>query len=123
MSLLTGNPRSAYPSVFSQSWLGVAPLWKAFWLIGVGGHVLVLAVTDLLLGLVPRSILSQSAMIWSGTEWLAYLSYAVFSSVCIWRCAHNASSPVWATLARVAVALNVSFVAFGIFLLLATGGS
>jgi hypothetical protein len=109
--------------VFSQYWFGVAPLWKAFWLIGVGGHVLVLAVTYLLLGLVPRSILSQSAMIWSGTEWLAYLSYAVFSSVCIWRCAHNASSPVWATLARVAVALNVSFVAFGIFLLLATGGS
>lgn len=109
--------------MLSRSLFGLAPLWMAFWLIGVAGHVLVLAATDFLLGLVPRSILNQSAMIWSGTEWLVYLSYAVFSSICIWRCAHNASSPAWGVLSRVAVALNALFVAFGIVLLLATGGS
>jgi hypothetical protein len=113
----------AYRNVFSESWFGVAPLWKAFWLIGVAGHALVLMATDFLLGFVPRSVLSLSPMIWSGTEWLAYLSYAAFSSVCIWRCARNASSPVWAALSRVAVMLNASFVAFGVLLLLATGGS
>jgi hypothetical protein len=84
---------------------------------------LVLATTNFLLGFVPRSILSQSAMIWSGTEWLAYFFCAAFSSVCVWRCADNVSLPIWATLSRVAVVLNASFCAFGILLLLATGGS
>ena len=109
--------------MFSASWLGLAPLWKAFWLVGVAGHILILVTTDFMLGFVPRSILSQSAMIWSGTEWLVYLFYAVFSSICIWRCAHNASSRIWATLSRTAVVFNALFVAFGILLLLATGGS
>jgi hypothetical protein len=114
---------NAYRNVFSQSWFGIAPLWKAFWIVGVAGHVLVLMSTEFMLGLVPRSILTKSAMIWSGTSWLTYFAYAVFSSICIWRCAENASSPVWAALARAAVALNALFVAFGILLLLATGGS
>jgi hypothetical protein len=113
----------AYRNLLSESWFGVAPLWKTFWLIGVVGHLLVLVTTEFLLGFVPRSILSQSAMIWSGTGWLAYLFYAAFSSVCIWRCARNASSPVWAALSRVAITLNALFVAFGIALLLATRGS
>ena len=123
MSPPADHNTSAYRNVFSASWFGVAPLWKAFWLIGVVGQVLVLVATDFLLGFIPRSILSQSAMIWSGTEWLAYLFYAAFASVCIWRCAGNASSLVWAALSRVAVTLNAAFVAFGILLLLATGGS
>ena len=103
--------------------MGLAPLWKAFWLIGVVGHVLVFATTEFLLGFVPRSILSQSAMIWSGTSWLTYLCYAVFASVCVWRCAPNTGSPAWTMLSRVAVTLNALFIAFGIWLLLATGGS
>jgi hypothetical protein len=114
---------SAYRNVFSESWSGGAPLWKAFWVIGVVGHALVLVGTDFLLGFVPRTLLSQSPMIWSGTEWLAYLSYAAFSSVCVWRCANNTGSLTWTALSRVAVMLNAVFVAFWILLLLATGGS
>ena len=116
-------PTAGIRNAFAQAWLGLAPLWEAFWLIGVVGHALVLLTTDFLLGLVPRSILNQSAMIWSGTEWVAYLSYAVFSSICIWRCACNTRATVWTVLSRIAVTFNASFVAFGIFVLLATRGS
>ena len=116
-------PPAGNRNVLTQAWLGIAPLWKAFWLIGFVGHVLVVLTTDFLLGWVPRSILSQSAMIWSGTMWLVYLFYTVFSSICIWRCARNTRSPIWSDLSIIALTFNALFVASGIFVLLATGGS
>jgi len=119
---MSQRKRAQLGNVFAQAWAGRAALWKAFWIIGVSGQIFVAVGTEFLLGFLPRSILEESAMIWSGTSWSTYFAYSLFSSICIWRCASNAS-PAWRDLSIAAVALNGCFVAFGIFMLLATGGS
>ncbi|KRD74866.1 hypothetical protein ASE43_16800 [Lysobacter sp. Root983] len=43
------------------------------------------------------------------------LFYMVFALVSIWRCAHNANSPVWGGLARVSVALSVAWGVYAVW--------
>ncbi len=88
----------------SRYWNGRAPLWKAFWLVGVLGQVLVLLGIGLA-SWVLRPILS--ALLIYGFAVLALMAMSVFASVSVWRCAVNAKQPPLGGLARVVVAFYV----------------
>jgi len=89
--------------MISRLWRGDIPLWKSFWLFGVGGGALLglpifsamLALTD-----VPDE---TTALVFVSALGVLLL-YLIWAFVGIWRAAKVYSGkPVWATLAKLAV--------------------
>lgn len=78
-----------------RAWRGEASLPAAFWLHGVGGSAVLLA----LLGI----SLHRAELLWEQALLVAFGLYTAFVLVAIWRCARNADS-VWSVLARVLTA-------------------
>ncbi|ESR23425.1 hypothetical protein [Lutibaculum baratangense] len=82
-----------------KAWQGRAPLWRVFWLHGVGVSACLLAV--ILFALHDGRFLQlQIALI-------AFLAYTAWLLVAVWRCTRNAA-PFWGDFARV---LTVSWAA------------
>ncbi len=90
---------------FKRCWRGSAPLWQAFWLIGVLGKLLVITIgflgsfmimgafqNDALVGVLLAPLL---------------LGYLIFASVSVWRCADNTRHSIWRVSARIVVVIVV----------------
>lgn len=72
-------------------WRGEEKLWKAYWLIGVGGGWLF---TVLVENLVDLGWLGQIARL------LLLVGYSLYSAVSIWRCAMHTTWKSWRYAAR-----------------------
>lgn len=90
---------------FTSCWAGRAALWQAFWLCGVLGMAIVLALFAYFgkalsaFGVGPNlSALLQVALL---------VGYASFSSVGVWRCAKDPKGSSLHALARVYAALSL----------------
>ncbi|MCA3040659.1 MAG: hypothetical protein ING73_00985 [Rhodocyclaceae bacterium] len=96
---------ATHTNFFARCWGGKARLWQAFWICGVAGWFLVLAVLGALLW-----------VLWRGPEDTVFANiisigglfgYLAFASVSVWRCAPNASLAPLGALARVVVVLSL----------------
>ena len=94
----------------SRCWAGSARLWQAYWLVGVLGQIIVLALLTVI-----------GMFLWNWpehTSWfdpfsaVVLLAWMAFASVSIWRCAANCSNPAWGALAKTVVVLSVAYGAF-----------
>lgn len=75
-----------------SAWRGQQPLWKVFWLYGVGVSGVLIA-TYLLAFLADAVALRQILV-------LCFVPYTVWILVSIWRCSNNAREQFWRMLAR-----------------------
>lgn len=83
-------------------WGGQQPLWKAYWLVGITGTLLFLALFALLS--------STHALLLAQAVLGAFLLYTFFAIIVTWRCAKNTRRPLWGSIAQAltaAWALNV----------------
>lgn len=89
---------------FLNYWYGEEKLWKAFWLIGILGRILV-ATFVIIFALIGKSI----GLTWS----IAILSflfisiYIIWSFVSIWRCAFNTQNKNWGYVARIFISMDL----------------
>src|SRR5437868_14447939 len=94
-----------HSNFFVRCWKGHAKLWQAFWLGAILGKVLVLVVVALLGSLLWRGPQDNALVnILLGS---VLLSYLVFASVSVWRCAPNAKNGALGGLARVWVVFSL----------------
>ncbi|MET3106467.1 hypothetical protein AAKU67_004028 [Oxalobacteraceae bacterium GrIS 2.11] len=91
---------------FTNCWSGNAKLWQAFWIGAIAGKIL----TILLCALI-------GFLIWKGPQdnilvdlvLIPFLlSYLVFASVSVWRCASNTDTGALGGLARVWVVFSIA---------------
>ncbi|MEC9482520.1 MAG: hypothetical protein UMU75_04230 [Halomonas sp.] len=88
-------------------WYGQQPLWKAYWIVGIAGTAVFLALLALLLGVPPLMPLAQATL-------AAFVLYTAFAIVVTWRCAKNTTRPRWGAIAQALIAawaLNVLLLA------------
>lgn len=72
-----------------QCWHGEGPLGRTFWLVGVVGNIYVaLASLTVIMMLHTPWLLMKTSQAWIP---LLLIPFAVFSGLCIWRCAFNTS--------------------------------
>ena len=89
---------------FLNYWHGKERLWKAFWLIGILGRILV-ATFVIIFAIIGKSI----GLTWS----IAILSflfisiYIIWSFVSIWRCAFNTQNKNWGYVARIFISMDL----------------
>jgi hypothetical protein len=81
-------------------WKGHEPCWVAYWIFGVGITNLINFVGEKSLPADPTVEVSSARMCFAFAVLLLLLVHVVFMSVSVWRCAPNASHPVWTFLAR-----------------------
>lgn len=76
-------------NLFVRCWLGQAPLWQAFWIMGVGGY---LAIAMWLMALIRVFGDGTIDYNWQILVMLAsWLAYGIYVTVAVWRCAERAS--------------------------------
>jgi hypothetical protein len=97
-------PQAAAPSddgaLFPRLWRGEVPLAEAYWIWGY--------ITNLVIAILTRLAL-EALPILGFFLWLLGIAYAGFIAVAIWRSAdHYRGRPLWATLAKVSVALGMT---------------
>ncbi|HEY4664223.1 MAG TPA: hypothetical protein VIG85_04485, partial [Comamonas sp.] len=94
---------------------GTQPLWKAFWLVYVGGHVLLsMGQAKVLLEVLPRLQMtgmgSQQMIELLSTSitalFVIVLLYFVWCAVVVWRCAARHSNALWCWSARAVLMLH-----------------
>lgn len=87
-------------SWISRYWNGHAPLWKAFWLVGLLGQVIA-SVAAAVMMFALRSFIGPllAYALWT----LVILGAAVFACVSVWRNANNTKLPQLGALAKVLV--------------------
>ena len=99
----------------SSWWQGRQPLWKTFWLLYVGIHVLLaLTLTQALIGLmglVPVSWLESdnagpTLMVAAGVVVLLLLAFFGLCAKAVWRSSAHHTHPLWRWLARAALLLH-----------------
>ena len=89
---------------FLNYWYGKEKLWKAFWLIGILGRILV-ATFVIIFALIGKSIgLTWSIAILS---FLFIAIYIIWSFVSIWRCAFNTQNKNWGYVARIFISMDL----------------
>ncbi len=89
-------------------WKGRAPLWVAFWIVGILiGNLLGFTLEALWPADFDPSQSVGRAAVTAVIGIPTALAWFIFSTVSIWRCAPNASSKIWAVLARVALSLGL----------------
>lgn len=106
---------------FNQYFNGAKPLWKAFWILYVGGSLLI---TLLLATLIKSPALFELAYHVKKITRLSpdapliitisiiispYIGYSVFCLIATWRCARNTNSKTWSILAKSVVALHAGW--------------
>src|SRR5579885_472475 len=98
---------------FVRCWMGQARLWQAYWLVGVLGQFVVL----LLCWAITYPFWRGPQDNWwsDGIFLLVFLTYLVFASVSIWRCAPNANNPVWGAIARALLVMSWLYGLFSIW--------
>jgi hypothetical protein len=79
-------------SVEIRSWRGVEPLWKVFWLSGVGCSGIIAAFYAA--AVYTGRIALQQVLL------LCFAVYTVWILIAVWRCAPNSRTKQWALLAR-----------------------
>ena len=89
--------------MISRLWRGEIPLWKSFWLFGVGGGTLLgLPIFSTMLALTDVPDEATALVFVSALGFL--LLYLTWVFVGIWRAAGRyAGNPTWAILAKLAV--------------------
>ena len=92
---------------FHRCWSGGARLWQAYWLVGVLGQICAMLLVALIGMFLWHS--PQDNLWFNSVGAVILLGWAVFSGVSIWRCAPNASHPVWGALARIVLILSVLY--------------
>jgi hypothetical protein len=86
--------------LLAQLWRGQVALPVTYWFWGVGVSLLMT---------IALALVSSESLLWSLIVLLVTLGYFVFISVAIWRSADRyTGSPVWANLAKIAVAVGVA---------------
>ena len=90
-------------NIFVNCFRGEAPLWKAFWIVGV--------VFSIILDLILIAILHFAAPDMdpvTRSHWLVLLMfpYNIFVAICVWRCGKN-SAAVWSILSKIVVVLGL----------------
>ena len=95
----------SHSNFFVRCWSGQAKLWQAFWLGAILGKVLVLVGIAALMSLLWRGPQDNALVnIFFGS---VLLSYVVFASVSVWRCARNTKTGAFGGLARVWVVFSL----------------
>ncbi len=100
-----------------RPWRGQEKLWKAYWLYGVIGAIILQVLLSVLGSIGFVGLILGGALT---------LVFAVWSNVSIWRCAWNANAKFWGYLVRVLVVLSIPtylFMIIGLFGLGALGGA
>jgi hypothetical protein len=93
---------------------GQEPLWKAFWLLTVGG-TLVIGLVGYSIYLAGTAFQLPTAQIGAVVSILLLLPYSLFCVVAVWRCSGNTEKREWAVLAKGGVVLYVASYFFGMF--------
>ena len=93
---LAPKPLPGEPNLLKLHWDGKARLASAYWIIGVVGSLLFLGLANI--------AGSSSARFF---VLLAWIPYAIFAYVSIWRCAWNTRWKGWGYIARAVVILGV----------------
>ena len=84
-----------------RAWRGELPLWKVFWLYGIG--VSGVMITFYALGFYLDHVALRQALL------LFFAPYTFWILVSVWRCANNTDNQFWSVIARllaVAWAIN-----------------
>jgi hypothetical protein len=81
-------------------WKGNEPCWVAYWIFGVVLTKLFNLVGERSLPADPTVEVSSARMGFAVIVAILFLVHVVFMSVAVWRCAPNASHPLWTFLAR-----------------------
>lgn len=90
--------------VARRFWDGAEPLWKAFWVLLVGGSVVS---TVAVIALVRAGMPQEAGL-------FAHLCFLVWAWVSVWRCAGHAGWQGWGFLARTLVVVSAAlFIAAG----------
>ena len=85
-------------------WNGKQKLWKAFWIVGVLGRILI-ATFIIFFTLLGQSLgLTWSILILS---FVFILIYIIWSFVSIWQCSFNVKNKIWGHLARIFVSMDL----------------
>ncbi|MGY3265569.1 hypothetical protein [Lysobacter sp. HA35] len=98
---------------FRRCWSGETKLWQAYWLVGVAGQLAALLICFAVT--YPFWCGPQDNWWSDGLSGVVLISYAVYASVSIWRCAPNASSGIWSALARAVLVLSLAAAALGLW--------
>lgn len=83
-------------------WRGEDKLWRAFWLIWLGG--------GFVLGILT-TILTEAGLFSIFMAVTAHLAYIVYASVAVWRNAPNTGRLIWGHVARVCVGAALVYMA------------
>ena len=89
---------------FFNYWNGKEKLWKAFWLIGMLGRIIVALIVIIFLQIGQIIGLTWSIAILSI---LFILIYIIWSVVSIWRCAFNTKNKNWGHAARIIISMDL----------------
>lgn len=112
------DPHDNKPSAYFllRCWRGEARLWQAFWLILIGGYVLVNAL-GIGLSWGVHWITPQWSPIALGAMMVSISIQMLFGAICVWRCAPNKSLPGVGIAARIFVFLTVAALTYEVFML------
>ena len=93
-----------FEKLFLSYWYGEKKLWKAFWLIGMLGRIIVATIIILF-----STIFTSIGLTWSIKilSIIFMISYVIWSFVSIWRCAFNVKNKNWGYVARLFITLDV----------------
>lgn len=79
---------------------GNRPLWSAFWIVGVGGFMVVTFIAMLLMSMRIGRGVSALTLAIGLVQIAVWLGYFTVAPAAIWRCAYNTSRHAWGHLAR-----------------------
>ena len=85
-------------------WNGEQKLWKAFWIIGIIGRIL-LASFVIFFAILGKSL----GLTWSITilSFILVIIYILWSFVSIWKCAFNVKNKTWGYAARIFISADL----------------
>ena len=93
-----------FEKFFFSYWRGQQKLWKAFWLIGIIGRIVVAGIIVLF-----TIIFTSIGLTWS-VSFLSIIfisTYIIWSFVAIWRCAFNVKNKNWGYVARLFITIDL----------------
>jgi len=113
--------------IFHNSFIkGDASLWVAFWLLFVGGHlVLILVETSIIVGLLYITNTPHNGNIGLLVLWSSFFLYSIYCVYVLWRCRLNSKWPMWGYLGAGVGIINSGWLAvmFWMYLSIAFGFS
>lgn len=100
-----------------EFWNGQKPLWQAFWLLFVLGQILFIPLSLFTVwiffeGPFQGIFSTEISVLPSGIVWLSFILYA---SISVWRCAKTTRLSAWAWLSRIVIILYLIQQAYGVY--------